>query len=269
MIKNPLITILVLFCISLVVTTCGNKSKIKETKNVSTPTNNNSLSNRVVIVYNAILPDSFKFVLEKTVNDYDFKYKLRDTLFINDTIIQPTKIPGGHIEIIRAIGIPRNIYINRKGLTRLFNKLHFRNVVAHELFHTLRPENPTDILPFNFRENISVVSYSGLIINMKSDSNSTNINSFIFTKIEEAAAEYCAYALYDDFSHNHDGYNNVCNLMIKIVNVTKLTSMDLTECTKTNNLPKICRLMLNKKEINNSNIIRVAAKFDYVWEKGI
>ena len=270
MIKNPLITILVLFCISLVVTTCGNKSKIKETKNVSTPTNNNSLTNRVVIVYKTqLLPDSFKTVLEKTVYDYDVKYGLLDTVFVSDSVMYYDKnIQQDDKEnkenSILAVSGRKHIYINKVILDMpKFNIEIFKSTIAHELFHTLKGAEIILSSEYYIVPNYFMVGSNGLCLVMRINNSNTG-----FTYIEEAAAEMCAYYLYPDYKSQTYKYFHAGHVLKVMIQKKWIKPSELIEATKSSNVQKIMSSIMNKEpnELSGEDIHKIINLFIVAWK---
>lgn len=209
---------------------------------------------RIVILYETdYFPDSIKSVIENVVKKYDQEYKLPyDTLRIRDTTMV-SHFQEGHHSITQARTFDLTIKVNR--LTAMsplepipLEKKHIRDLIAHELFHTLKPKKkrffPKPIETGVKGTRSKFVTCSGL--NLAYDSTD---NEGGFTLFEESSAELLAHYLYPDFEPSDD-YFPVGQLLGVILNNTKLRIEDILIATKSNNFEMIVSRVYDKPIAN-------------------
>lgn len=216
--------------LSLVITSCKNKY-------------DRSTDGEVLIMWENKVPiaDSFKAVVPQTLTDFRKKcgFPTYDALLITDTVYPDISV-NGNAAMYGAKSGHANIKINPKSFTlEWYSAKEFRNTVVHEIWHTLRPEERTEVTPFKLDSTLTVVAYRGLtpILTPKGHHNSY---------IEEGVADVAASLVYPDYVPKTPMYRNVASLIKTMMNAKWITLDTLIAAETTNDLPLLVGLMVKK-----------------------
>jgi len=205
---------------------------------------------RITILYETdYFADSLKTVIAEVVKKYDSAYMLPyDTLKIRDTVIYSSE-NNGLPSITQARTFGTTIKVNK--LTALnplkfvpLEKKYVRDLIAHELFHSLKPKErrlltkPIETGWTGSHSKFMICHGLNLGYHLRDEGGG-------FPLFEEASAELFAQNLYSDFEPSSD-YFPIGKLLAVILDNTNLDFEDIIVATKTNNFELIVSWVYDK-----------------------
>ncbi len=240
--------------LSLVVTSCKNKYE-------------KSTDGAISIMWKNKVPiaDTFKSVVPQVLTDFR-KFcgvPTYPTLTITDTVYPSINV-NGKASMYGAKSVHANIELNPTGFTLdWYSAWEFRNTMVHEIWHTLRPEERTEVTPFKLDSTLTVVAYRGVtpIFTPKGYHNSY---------IEEGVADLVSSLIYPDYIPKTVMYRNVASLMKTIMTAKWVTLDNLITAETTNDLPLLVGLIVKKPKdkVSPDDIVFVINIFTETYNNG-
>lgn len=218
--------------------------------------------NIIDIVYKTtIVPDSFKKELRRVVELYNVKYGLTyNTLYISSESIPNNVYPDGSIVTTQAHALYQKIILNEFEIKN-WNMKKFRNMIKHELFHTLAKDT-IRIKPFLLEVRDSVIGFIGLSMNVKLGSGEVSG----LKKLEEAAAEVCAIRTGEGYSQDAS-YFGITEIFTYLIELKYITALDLVLYQSRSDMNGLVKKILNRKEEPTIRELMIVYNvFNNLWE---
>jgi hypothetical protein len=131
------------------------------------------------------------------------------------------------------------IFLDAKKISNDKNRLE--DIIIHELFHILKPEKATAILPYLLQDSYTMTGYHWLSIKVEKWTEKTK-----FGVIEDAAAEACAYAYKSTYTELNINYYHVGSFMLKMVKRWWINTDDLIQAQKNNDIDVLFTKIYNR-----------------------
>gem|GEM_PF-1985219 len=118
------------------------------------------------IIYDISLSLDQEKIIEEMVKGYFSTYPcdMKELIFAFDKVDdKENETTLGHTQ-------PHTIYLNPEEIT---DNTSLKNIILHELFHTIKPDALTIVSPYTLQDGYSIVGYHGLSVVVKKDSHQT------------------------------------------------------------------------------------------------
>ncbi len=204
------------------------------------------------------LPDSFLRTAKISLAKCDAKWHLTyDTIVIDSMQKYSDYISFKSKEKTFAITEKNTIYIRVEYL-KYYNNFYFRNLINHEVFHTL--DGPMIFLSppqmyFIDKDTFVAKAVKGL---------SVRVNQGAYQSFVESSATYAAYDI--DNEQIETDYEKITYLLNRMVMAKWITVDDLVKATKESNVFYFCSKVLNKENITFKEVVYVMGYFDLAQE---
>jgi len=158
-----------------------------------------------------------------------------------------------------AYADPWIIYIVPKNITTL-DKENLDNVIIHELFHSIKPKEAIAIEPYRLKDGSPMIGFHGLSILVQNGKKQTQ-----FGLIEDAAAVALTSKFKPEFVIQNPYYANIGSLMLKMIGKWRLTTDNLIQSQKTNDVYFMIGEIIHTNTPTNKNVEDIIWIFNKVY----
>ncbi len=217
----------------------------------------------VTIIYDMgyRMRDSFKCAIDEVVEKYQIEYgNVGDTIWVYDIY----EFPG---PTDRTVSVAHascdQIFLNVIMISRRSMTVErFKNMIAHELAHTLHPKK-CGFVRYPYSDSFCVVAHMGLTCKVYGPDGYQTLIA-----LEEATAGALSRRLYPDDALSTKNYRAVASFMGKIIERGWIQPSDLIQALRTNDVPLVAQKMLDESShlLTKKEVAHVAMLFEEVFE---